>query len=198
MADDVNSFVKGLRNSQRRRRLLTADTGPLDEALPNNFLGITATEDPDGTQRRGAHPIIAIEPPAIEEEVEGELEPQLKPGNATFVSAQVSKLRGSDDNTEVFLVLDGKIVVEMSFNKARILGLEKRHNPFGVVFHKGKQKVKTLTIGFPAALYFETKLELWVRVREAHVAKIEATVVWGTEASQEGGGDPPGGPEDFP
>jgi len=116
-------------------------------------------------------------------------------GPGTFISAAISKLGGVNDHTFVILDIDGRNVVFFRMDFAKLMGLEKENNPYGIVFHKGRNKVKTLTIGFSTPLYIsaEKRLILKVKVEENNVTKIVADVVFGTadgRPPEETGGRP--------
>ena len=184
-APNQNAFIKGIRNPQKKRNVLVNPSETVN--YTGDFFGVGTTNPEDIERRKGVHLLL----PEILPQPRPSPTPDPETKFGSFLSAQISKLDGKDDDTTVLLGLDGRIVVEMSFKKAKILGLEKQGNPFGIVFHKGKQKIKTLTIGFCTPLYFELKLQLFVKVAEPNVSKIEGTVIWGTEGG--GGGDVPGG-----
>lgn len=124
--------------------------------------------------------------------------------NGSFVGAQVSKLGGRDNLTTVYISMGPTpagdlIVYEMSFDKARTLGLEKRENPFGVTLMVGKKRVQTLILGVDTPLNFVQRLQVFVHIAERDVSKVEATVLWGV--NEGGGGDlgtSGGGDDEFP
>ncbi|MFQ5649323.1 MAG: hypothetical protein ACE5IY_05220 [bacterium] len=179
----ANGFIKGVTQPQRKRVVVKEEEfGPLNEFVNNDdrLSGFPVEF------RTGLHILAFIQKPTDDPEDEPE------PINSTFISAQVSKLGGDGHNTTIILAIDGRVVFRESFKTVETLGLKKRNNPYGVVFHKGKKGVRTLTIGFSVPLFFLSKLELYAKVEEDDVSKIVSNVIWGTEGS--GDGEPPNGP----
>ena len=99
-------------------------------------------------------------------------------GPGKFLSAAISKQGGDTDLTVVELTIDGKYLVSLSIVAAKNLGLT-QHNPYGLVLVESARAIKTLTIGFPYPLYFNSELKLKVSVEEEGVAQIVATVIHG-------------------
>jgi hypothetical protein len=99
-------------------------------------------------------------------------------GPGVFVAAAVSKQGGTNDATFVGLDVDGRNVTSISYGAARNLGLT-QSNPYGLVLLDAGE-VKTLTIGFPSPLAFQSELVLSVFVEEEAVVQILANVVHGT------------------
>jgi len=180
-ASDVNTFAKGIREPRRARVVLTeAALGPLDEfEFPESDFDYDFEEG----QLTGLHrPIFLVR--SGDEDI-----------NGSFISGRVSKLGGINDKTTVILVIDERTVIKMSFKKAVRLGLKDRNNPFGVVFHKGTKRVGSLTFGFPQPLFFQSRLELFVKVNERNVDSFEAEVIWASEVGIDGEPSGPGNGE---
>lgn len=97
-------------------------------------------------------------------------------GPGKFLSAEISKQGGSNDLTFVILDIDKKNVVNLSVAAAYNWGLT-QHNPYGLVLLRPTSGIKTLTIGFPYPLRFNTELRLKVNVQEDNVVQIVANVI---------------------
>jgi hypothetical protein len=77
----------------------------------------------------------------------------------------------------VILDIDGKNVTNLSFAAAINQGLT-QHNPYGlVVTHTAS--LKTMTIGFPAPLFYKSSLRFGVTVSEPGVVQIVGNVIHG-------------------
>jgi hypothetical protein len=98
-------------------------------------------------------------------------------GPGKFVSAQLSKQGGTNDITFVMLEIDGKIVVDGSFAGYRNRG-QTQSNPSGVVLLQSSA-MKTLTIGFPFPLAYQSELRLSVDIAETGVVQMMGTVIHG-------------------
>jgi hypothetical protein len=99
-------------------------------------------------------------------------------GPGKFLSAEVCKQGGTNDLTFVILDIDGRNVVNLSIAAVKNQGLT-RYNPYGLVLLESAVGLKTLTMGFPYPLQFNTDLTLEVDVREDNVEQILANVVHG-------------------
>lgn len=99
-------------------------------------------------------------------------------GPGKFLSAEISKQGGANDLTFIILDIDGKNVVNLSVAAAKNWGLT-QYNTYGLVLVESKRKIKTLTIGFPYPLQFNTKLTLKADVQESGIAQILANVIHG-------------------
>jgi len=191
VVNDVNSFIRGITQPQKTTRLITRNTlgeipgvGPFENFIFDGLIEGVQLGALTDERRRGIHLLADIDPPTIDP-------PRIAGG--AFISAYISKLRGNNDNTIVVLMIDRRRVVEMSFKKAKDIGL-KTPNPFGVMFLKSSENIKTLAMGFPTPLFFRTKLQIYAKVVESNVTKIETTVVFGTDGGGAGEPLPPPGP----
>lgn len=99
-------------------------------------------------------------------------------GPGKFISAEISKQGGTNDLTFVILDIDGNNVVNLSVAAARNWGLT-QHNSYGLVLLESAAGIKTLTIGFPYPLQFDSELTLKVDVQEDEVVQILANVIGG-------------------
>lgn len=100
-------------------------------------------------------------------------------GPGVFLGAQITKQGGSSGLTFVSLDIDGRNVANLSYAAAQNWGLI-QPNPYGIVL-LGSGGIKTLTIGFPSALRFKTKLTLTAIVNEDGIAQILANIIYGKE-----------------
>ena len=99
-------------------------------------------------------------------------------GPGVFLGAAITKQGGASGLTFVILDLDGRNVTNLSYAAAENAGLTQQ-NPYGLVLLKSKS-LKTLTVGFPAPLRFESELKLSVTINEPGVVQILANVIHGT------------------
>ena len=96
-------------------------------------------------------------------------------GPGVFLGAAITKQGGASGLTVVILDLDGRNVTNLSYAAAENAGLTQQ-NPYGLVLLKSNS-LKTLTVGFPAPLRFESDLKLSVTVNEPGVVQILANVI---------------------
>lgn len=97
-------------------------------------------------------------------------------GPGKFVSAFVTKQGGSSDLTFVSLEIDGKTIVNGSIAAFRNRALT-QSNPYGLVLLQST--LKTVTIGFPFPLAYQSDLRLSVHVAESGVVQILGSVLHG-------------------
>ena len=100
-------------------------------------------------------------------------------GPGVFLGAQITKQGGSSGLTFISLDIDGRNLANLSYAAAQNWGLT-QPNPYGIVI-LGSGEIKTLTIGFPLALRFKTKLTLTAIVNESGIAQILANIIHGKE-----------------
>jgi hypothetical protein len=98
-------------------------------------------------------------------------------GPRKFVSAQLSKQGGTNDITFVILEIDGKTVVNGSIAGYRNRA-QTQSNPSGSMLLQSSTQ-KTVTIGFPFPLAYQSELRLSVDITESGVLQILGTVIHG-------------------
>jgi hypothetical protein len=98
-------------------------------------------------------------------------------GPGKFVSAHLTKAGGTNDITFVILEIDGKTVMNGSIAGLRNRALT-QSNPSGVVLLQSTT-LKTVTIGFPFPLAYQSELRLSVDIAESGVLQIIGTVLHG-------------------
>lgn len=132
------------------------------QAAPRCVGGVCAPERTQGLKApapNGSHALVNLQGPGV------------------FVAAEVSKQGGTNDLTFVILDIDGKNVTNLSFAAAINQGLT-QHNPYGlVVTHSAA--LKTMTIGFPAPLFYKSSLRFGVTVNEPGVVQVVGNVIHG-------------------
>jgi hypothetical protein len=102
-------------------------------------------------------------------------------GPGSFISAQAWKKGGDEDDSYVILEIDGRVVVEFSFIRGKVLGFT-QGNPFGIASFDtpiSADNVCVVTMAFSTPLYFEESLKVHIRVTEPGVKKLVAEVIFG-------------------
>ena len=99
-------------------------------------------------------------------------------GPGVFLAAEVVKQGGGPGLSFVSLDIDGRNVVNMSYDAARNWGLTE-HNPYGVHYLSSAAGLENLTFGWPTPLVFMRSLRVSVVVRQDGVVQLLANVVVG-------------------
>ena len=98
-------------------------------------------------------------------------------GPGTFVSASITKQGGGAGLTFVKMDIDGRNVVNLSYEAAANVGYNQPNN-YGLVL-LDHDPIRNLTIGFPVLLTYKRSLTISVTVQESGVAQILANVIHG-------------------
>jgi len=99
-------------------------------------------------------------------------------GPGVFLAGEVVKQGGGPGLSFVSLDIDGRNVVNTSYDAARNWGLTE-HNPYGVHYLGSAAGLENLTFGWPTPLVFMRSLKVSVVVRQDGVVQILANVVVG-------------------
>ena len=110
---------------------------------------------------RGEHVLISIDGPGV------------------FLAGEVVKQGGGAGLSFVSLDIDGRNVVNLSYDAARNTGLTE-HNPYGVHYLSSAAGLENLTFGWPTPLVFMRSLKVSAVVRQDGVVQLLANVLVGT------------------
>jgi len=100
-------------------------------------------------------------------------------GPGVFLSGEVVKQGGGAGLSFVSLDIDGRNVVNISYDAARNSGLTE-HNPYGVHYLTSAAGLENLAFGWPTPLVFLRSLKVSAVVRQDGVVQILANVLVGT------------------
>lgn len=99
-------------------------------------------------------------------------------GPGLFLGGEVVKQGGGAGLTFVSLDIDGRNVVNASYDAVRNTGLTE-DNPFGVQYLTGVSGIENMTFGWPTPLVFQNSLTVSVVVKQQGVVQILANVIVG-------------------
>lgn len=100
-------------------------------------------------------------------------------GPGVFLAGEVVKQGGGAGLSFVSLDIDGRNVVNLSYDAARNWGLTE-HNPYGVHYLSSAAGLENLTFGWPTPLVFMRSLKVSVLVRQDGVVQLLANILVGT------------------
>jgi hypothetical protein len=100
-------------------------------------------------------------------------------GPGVFLAGEVVKQGGGAGLSFVSLDIDGRNVVNLSYDAARNWGLTEQ-NPFGVHYLSSAAGLENLTFGWPTPLVFLRSLKVSVLVRQDGVIQLLANILVGT------------------
>lgn len=99
-------------------------------------------------------------------------------GPGVFLAGEVVKQGGGPGLSFVSLDIDGRNVVNISYDAARNSGLTE-HSPYGVHYLTSAAGLENLTFGWPTPLVFMRSLTVSAVVRQDGVVQILANVIVG-------------------
>ena len=99
-------------------------------------------------------------------------------GPGVFLAGEVVKQGGGPGLSFVSLDIDGRNVVNISYDAARNSGLTE-HSPYGVHYLSSAAGLENLTFGWPTPLVFMRSLTVSAVVRQDGVVQILANVIVG-------------------
>jgi len=99
-------------------------------------------------------------------------------GPGVFLAGEVVKQGGGAGLSFVSLDIDGRNVVNISYDAARNSGLTE-HSPYGVHYLSSAAGLENLTFGWPTPLVFMRSLSVSAVVRQDGVVQLLANVIVG-------------------
>lgn len=80
-------------------------------------------------------------------------------GPGAFISTLITKVGGADDTSTILVYVDGTVAVRAVYSELRDWGITV-HNPFGVQLLSANTAVKSVAIGFPFPICFDSELRI--------------------------------------